>query len=99
MKRMSGHRVTELRAKWARVILEKWQAGMPLECAAAVCVMPTRAIGPGSSWDLGHPVAIAEGGTVWNPAELRPEHSRCNRTDGANIANRRRSARGRRIRG
>lgn len=99
MKHMSGHKVTTLRKRWERVILAHWIQGNPLECAADVCVMPTRQIGPGSTWDLGHPLAIAEGGPMWDPDSLRPWHARCNRVDGAQIANRRRSARGRRIRG
>jgi hypothetical protein len=75
------------RARW-QVIVQAGQA----YCQAPVCVMPDRWIPPGTSWDLGH--------TPSRTGYRGPEHSRCNRREGAIIGNRSplRKARRRRIR-
>lgn len=51
-----------------------------LRCRADVCVMPTRWIGRGEAWDLGHEA----GQRSWRG----PEHVRCNRRQGAINSNR-----------
>ena len=51
-----------------------------LRCRADECVMPTRWIGKGEAWDLGH----EPGQRAWRG----PEHVRCNRRQGAVNSNR-----------
>lgn len=88
-----GRRVQKIREHWATQIAEAWAAGMPVQCGALVCVYPTRSLGPGSSWDVGHGAAqIEDPSRVWDPSNHHPEHVRCNRRDGQAIARRRRGA-------
>jgi hypothetical protein len=58
------------RAKWQTTV----NAGLA-HCHAKLCLMPTRWIEPGSTWDLGH----TEDRTAWTG----PEHTRCNRSEGS----------------
>jgi hypothetical protein len=54
-------------------------------CAEPTCLMPTRAIAPGSKWDLCH-----------DPTGTRilgPGHSKCNRSEGATRGNKARTTR------
>ena len=82
-----GRRVQRIRAHWAAAILEAWQAGLPIRCGALVCVYPSRDLGPASSWDVGHRTAKSlDPALVWEPTNHHPEHVRCNRRDGARIA-------------
>jgi hypothetical protein len=58
------------RARWQPIV----DAGRAW-CHAAICLMPDRAIEPGTGWDLGH--------TPDRAAWTGPEHSKCNQADGA----------------
>ena len=88
-----GRRVQRIRAHWADEILLAWASGRPLECGAAVCVYPSRALGPASSWDVGHGTAKSlDPDRMWDPTNHHPEHVRCNRRDGARIAQLRKGA-------
>lgn len=83
----TGSRVTKARAYWAAQIENGVAMGVPITCGR--CDQPLDGITP---WDVGHITALAEGGDInrhW------PEHSSCNRRDGA----RRTNARKRRMRG
>lgn len=82
----SGRRATRIRRILARTL--------PRPCWRCA-----RIIYPTDAWDVGHVVAIAEGGGMWDPANLAPEcRGPCNRADGARITNDRRSQTYRRIR-
>ena len=94
MTRWGGRRVERIRAHWGEQILAAWIAGMPVECGALVCVYPSRALGPASTWDVGHSTAKSlDPSRMWDPTNHHPEHVRCNRRDGARIANVRKSTR------
>ncbi len=67
----------KLRARWKPVV----DAGHGI-CHAAICLMPTRHITPGTPWHLGH----TPDRTAWTG----PEHERCNESDGARRGNRNR---------
>ena len=69
-----------IRRAWAPVV-----ARGEATCHEPVCLKPTRAITPGSSWDLSHNPT----GTVI----LGPSHRRCNRAEGATRGNRARAPR------
>lgn len=56
-------------------------------CHAAICLMASRHITPGTPWDLGH--------TPDRSRITGPEHRRCNRSEGARRGNRMRGARSR----
>ena len=87
-----GRRVEKIRAHWGDVILARWVAGDPVECGALICLLPSRAIGPGSSWDVGHGTARSDDpARTWDPTNHHPEHARCNRADGARRTNTRHS--------
>ncbi len=73
-----GHQ--RLRAQWKPAV----DAGQVC-CHAAVCLMPSRWIMPGTPWDLGHTPDRA----TWTG----PEHQRCSRADGPRRGNRLRKAR------
>lgn len=62
------------RRRWA----PKVAAGL-VDCHAPTCVMPTRLIRASDEWDLGH----TKDRTAWRG----PEHSACNRAEGARISN------------
>lgn len=57
------------RARWAPIV-----AAGHASCCQPVCLMPSRAITPGTPWDLAHDPTR----TRW----LGPAHRRCNRRDG-----------------
>lgn len=58
-------------------------AGMAF-CAEPICLMPSRWIPPGSTWDLAHDRT--------NPGTYRgAAHARCNRSEGASHGNRQRA--------
>lgn len=59
----------KLRDQW-KPLVDSGQAS----CHAAICLMPSRRIQPGTPWDLGH----TPDRTTWTG----PEHQRCNRADG-----------------
>jgi hypothetical protein len=61
------------RAKWVPIV-----AAGQATCHARICLLPSRWIRPGTPWDMGHNDAR----TAWTG----PEHSRCNRADGARKA-------------
>ena len=63
------------RERWAPHV----QAGQIL-CHARTCLMPSRVIYPDTAWDLGHNPER----TAWTG----PEHSSCNRSEGATRGNR-----------
>lgn len=63
-----------LRKGWAGVV-----ARGEATCHETICLMPTRAITPGSAWDLCHDTT----GT----RILGPGHRRCNRSEGATRGN------------
>jgi hypothetical protein len=69
-----GHYHRLARAKWQRII----NRGEGV-CHATLCLEPNRAIPPGTPWDLGH----TPDGTRYNG----PEHTRCNRSEGATRGN------------
>lgn len=72
-----------LRAEWAPHV-----AAGTVACHAIVCVMPERAIKPGTEWHLGH--------TADRSAWTGPEHAKCNLRDGA-VRQRTASTRGRKV--
>lgn len=90
----SGARVTRARAWWAARILELERAGKPIRCP--FCDQPVTLDQP---WDVDHAEKRADGGALWSRDNQRPAHRACNQSDGASYGNRRRSPRGRRIRG
>lgn len=61
------------RERWRPIV----EAG-GVTCAQGVCLEPSRAIPPGSAWDLGH----NEDRTAW----IGPVHVRCNRSAGGRNA-------------
>lgn len=69
-----------LRRAWTPVV-----ARGEATCHEPICLMPTRAIAPGSKWDLCH---TPDGKTITGPG-----HRRCNRSEGATRGNRSRGAR------
>lgn len=87
---MSKHHAN---AKWAGDIVRKarayWKAQIDAGIASGVPIACGRCSGPiehNDQWDVGHVTALAEGGDMnhhW------PEHSRCNRADGARMTNNR----------
>jgi hypothetical protein len=77
--RPNGRRVTEAR--------KAWLSRFPYPCLR--CGQP---IYPGQSWDLDHPIPLAEGG---DPGTVAPSHSRCNRSHGGKLKARRRGTGGR----
>jgi hypothetical protein len=85
MARVTGSRITRLRAHWRPAIA----AGV-VNCPR--CGDPIR---PNQDWDLGHDHDLALGG---DPAgTMVPEHSRCNRRAGAALGNQLRSRPRRRL--
>jgi hypothetical protein len=72
-----GHTHQQERAKWKRIV----DAGQA-ECHAIICLEPTRTIWPGTPWDLGH--------TPDRTSYTGPEHTRCNRSEGARRGNQQR---------
>lgn len=67
--------------QWSRLRL-LFAATLP-----AVCERCGEIINPGDEWELGHRISRAEGGAWYDPANLRPEHKACNRTDSWRLAN------------
>jgi hypothetical protein len=63
----------KIRRQWAKIIEAEGT-----DCHALVCVMPTREIGPGDAWHLGH--------TADRGGYTGPEHPKCNTRDGAKRA-------------
>ena len=91
MSRWGGRRVEKIRAYWADRILTAWAKGTPIQCGALVCLYSSRALGPGSAWDVGHGTArVDDPSRTWDPTNHHPEHTRCNRAGGAQITNTRR---------
>lgn len=70
-----GYAHQQMRAQWILAVNRG-----TVDCHARVCLELSRRIEPGSAWDLGHDSTA----TVWTG----PEHSRCNRTEGATRGNR-----------
>jgi hypothetical protein len=62
------------RARWQPIV----DAG-DAYCQATICLMDDRWIPPGTTWDLGH--------TTDRTAWTGPEHTRCNRSEGARRRN------------
>jgi hypothetical protein len=69
-----------IRKAWAPVV-----ARGEAQCHEPVCLMPTRAIAPGSRWDLCHDTT---GSRI-----LGPGHRKCNRSEGATRGNKTRAPR------
>jgi len=85
--RWAGRPVTELRIQWGARIAE----------GAVACGLCGQTITPGQAWDLGHRLALAEGG---DENDVRPEHALkadCaeggNRSAGARLGNQQRRQR------
>lgn len=70
----------KLRNQWKPIV----ELGLA-QCHAESCLMADRWIPPGAAWDLGH----TPDRTAWTG----PEHTRCNRADGARRGNRMRGQR------
>ena len=69
-----------IRKAWAPVV-----ARGDGTCHETICLMATRAITPGSSWDLAHDPTGTQ--------ILGPAHRRCNRSEGATRGNQARASR------
>lgn len=88
----TGSRVTADRAYWAGRILSALNAGKPLLCPFCDNVITLEV-----PWDVDHDDKRIDGGFLGR-SNQRPAHRGCNRSDGARVANRRRSRARRRIR-
>lgn len=87
----AGAVVTRARAIWTLRMKEAEALGNPYICPK--CGKPVLT---SMSWDVGHRQDIDEGGAVMDLANTTPEHSSCNRADGARITNaKKRANRGR----
>lgn len=80
-----GRRVQLLRARMLAAV----RAGGAI-CTR--CGQPIPPDTPAELIDLDHLLALAEGGTVWDPANHGPAHATCNRAAGARLTNHRRTA-------
>lgn len=90
----AGHRTPEYLAFIKRE-RPRWQA--QINAAGAVpCRRCRGAILAGQKWDLGHIVAMAEGGPL-TPENTWPEHPRCNRSAGQELSVKRKAAEDRRV--
>ena len=82
-RRWGGAPVTKLRRIYAARIQAAYEQGEPLTCPK--CSQP---ITPEQEWDLGHQLALSEGGNPWDQKNIRPEHrGPCNRAAGARLTN------------
>lgn len=78
-----GKRATRLRAWMAHEMRATQARGQHVICPR--CQLP---ILPGEQWDTGHVLPItARPDLMWTPSNVRAEHARCNRADGAAITN------------
>ncbi|OYO01226.1 hypothetical protein [Enemella evansiae] len=66
-----------LRAEWRQRLVNAEQHGNPLLCPK--CRRPVLV---SQAWDLGHELARSLGG---DDSTVRPEHSACNRAEGAQL--------------
>lgn len=73
-KRINGRRLTAARHAWAEVIAR----------GRVVCPKCRQPVLPGMPWDLGHPEAIVQGGAP-DLSGCVPEHTTCNRSEGARL--------------
>jgi hypothetical protein len=81
MSKWAGRRVMALRDQWAE------------RPARKPCPRCHRDIQPWHAWDVGHVLSKHRyPWLMWEPTNLRPEHARCNRRDGAHTTNHRRRA-------
>jgi len=84
-----------LRTQWQAYIRATNAAGGAVYCQAGVCLLPNipiRVDGPRTPahLDVGHITPrILDPRTTWTMEDTRPEHARCNRTAGTNLANQR----------
>lgn len=89
MPRWGGRRATAIRQHYAPMV-----ATGTIRCWR--CKEPIR---PDDPWDVGHLHGRDAGGAVFDLANTWPEHrGQCNRRDGANITNLKRSRKARRLR-
>ena len=59
-----------------------WASFLPLPCGR--CGLP---VTEGSRWDVGHRVARSvDPGLTWDRDNMWPEHAKCNRAAGAQVA-------------
>lgn len=87
----AGIVVTRARAIWLQRMKEAEAKDKPYVCPK--CHKPVLST---QSWDVGHMQDIDDGGVVLDLSNTTPEHSSCNRADGARITNaKKRSNRGR----
>lgn len=78
--RWGGQRVTRARALWAQRIAHAAARGQHLVCS--LCAQPIKL---GQPWDLGHRLALSDGG---DSNDYEPQHRACNRREGQALAQR-----------
>jgi hypothetical protein len=89
MANWGGSRATKIRAALAPLVAS----------GTAICWRCTEPIRSDDEWDVGHKQGRDAGGDPWALTNVAPEHrGKCNRRDGANITNAKRSRKARRIR-
>lgn len=77
---------------WANYSKQARKRIQPLiDAGDAVCARCGHPIRPGQAWDVGHVLPLdTHGHLADDPANMRPEHRRCNRSAGARQGNRKR---------
>jgi len=77
----NGPLVTTIRKAWLKLMIIAEAEGKPYVCPKCSKPVTTK-----QRWDVGHQLALEEGGSL-HMNNTHPEHSYCNRADGARITN------------